>query len=203
MTRPVLIVTCSEPDATPFLAALPEQDLSRTLLISTKNVISAAQRLTPIPETFVLGGPDTWDETRRLLAGDVHITVVVAPDPWGPLQGKGFVRARQVLPLVLPDVPVDVIDLDRGGVTGRERRSVTRAALARWLHRWEAYMLADYLVRTAIGGHASPGALAWAIVCLAASPLVAVVTLARCVAYIARTECRVRKTGESVSADRS
>ena len=71
-----------------------------------------------IRETRLLGGPATFEGVRRLLSGDVQVTVVVAPDPWGPFKGKGFVRAQQVLPFVLPDRSVDVIELERGGKWG-------------------------------------------------------------------------------------
>lgn len=200
MTRPVLIVTCSEPDATPFLAQLPSEELSRTLLVATRNVVAAATRLTTVSATFILGGPSTFEEARRLLSGDVDVSVVVAPDPWGPFKGKGFVRARQVLPFVLPDAPVDVIELDRGGVTGRIRRGVSPAMLARWMLGREAVQLLRYGLQTSVdryGGGLSPLAPAHAFARLLIGWMVAPLTLARCLSYVARTELRARRDEEA------
>jgi hypothetical protein len=202
VSRPILIITCGEPDATPFLAALPQAELARTLLISTRNVIAAALRQTAITEAFALGGPSTFDEARRLLSGDAVITVVTAPDPWGPFKGKGYVRMRQALPFVLPDVRVDLVDLERGGVSGRVRREVDRRTLARWLRRREALLIADHVIETGIGGRLNLGgrssharlrvAVLYALPRLVIGSLLAVVTLARCLAYVVRTESRAR-----------
>ena len=196
VSRPVLIITCGEPDATPFLAALPEAELSRTLLISTRNVIAAALRQTAITDTYALGGPSTFDEARRLLSGDVVITVVTAPDPWGPFKGKGYVRIRQALPFVLPDVRVDLVDLERGGVSGRVRHGVDRRTLARWLRRREALLVADHVIATGMGGRLPRVrlgiAVPYALLRLIAGSLLAAVTLARCLAYVTKTESRAR-----------
>jgi hypothetical protein len=197
----VLIITCGEPDATAFLAGRPPEELARTLLMSTHDVIVAAERQTPIAETFLMGGPATFAEARRLLLGDVHITVVVAPDPWGPFRGKGFVRARQVVPLILPEAPVAVIELRRGGVLGRVRRATPLPELSRWIRRREAGLLAAYVLQAGIGApvremerYSSPYvSTEMAIVRLLLTVPLAFVTLARCLTYIARTETRVRR----------
>jgi hypothetical protein len=146
------------------------------------------------------GGSLSAEEARRLLSGDVRVSVVVAPDPWGPVKGKGFVRARQVMPFVLSDAPVDVIELDRGGVTGRVRRGVSPSMLARWMLRREAVELLHHGLRMSVDrydGGLSPIALAHAFARLLLGWMIAPVTLARCLSYVARTELRARRDEEA------
>jgi hypothetical protein len=198
----VYYVTCSEPDATPFLAALPEQVQERSVLLATRNVVQAAERGTRIPETFVLGGSSTIPEARALLRRPgAALTVVVGPDPWGPIHGKGFVRARMMAPLVLPDGPIDVVELEAGGETGRIRRGVGGLAFSRWIRRREAALLVRYALWRSVGMHedamtgaaARPVVLAWRVVRRLLVPLRVAVTLTVVVPYVAASELRARQ----------
>jgi D-glycero-D-manno-heptose 1,7-bisphosphate phosphatase len=196
----VYYVTCSEPDATPFLTALPEDVQRRSVLVATRDVVQAAGLRTAIPTTFVMGGPSTMSEARALLAEPgAHVTVVVGPDPWGPINGKGFVRARQLAPLVLPDGPVDVIELEAGGESGRIRRGMDRAAFSRWVRGREAALSAQYLLWRSVGRHGdamtAPVVIAWRVVRGLLVPLRVAVTLSRVLPYVAASELRARRLG--------
>lgn len=202
MDERVIVVTCSEPDALPFLRAFSASDLAHMTLVATYDVVRSAERQTPVSQAFVIGGLSTLEEARGLLARPgAHVTVVVAPDPWGPFAGKGFVRARQVLPFVLPDVGVDVIELNHGGRSGRVRRGVGRSAFTSWIRRRELACLADFLVHfgmvTPEGYRSRPAAAAMAFGRLAIAPLAALVTLARILPFIAGTEARARMKARS------
>jgi len=202
MNDPVIVVTCCEPDALPFLRGLPREHLSRATLIATADVIRSAERETPITKTALIGGRSTLEEVRGLLSADrACVTVVVAPDPWGPVRGKGFVRARQVLPFVLPAAGFDVVELDRGGVNGRVWRGADRASFARWIRRREVVLFGGHAVHLGMVGPEgythTPAAAALALTRVVVSPLVAAVTLARVLPFIARTEARACRRGES------
>jgi len=194
----VIIVTCAEPDALSFLRGLREADLTQTTLVATADVIRSAERQTLVGKTVMMGGRHTFAEVRRVLSGPgARVTIVVAPDPWGPFRGKGFVRARQILSLVLLDSDFDVIELERGGMAGRVRRGVRRAAFAHWIRRRELLLLGEHVVHLGMvdpeGYMHTPAAAALALVRVALSPLVAAVTLARVLPFIARTEVRARR----------
>lgn len=199
--RYAYLVTCSEPDATPFLTALPRSLQERIVLLSTANVVHAAEQHTRITTTFVIGGPSTFDEARRLLAqpGD-RVTIVVGPDPWGPVHGKGYVRARLVASLVVPDVPIDVIELAAGGASGRVIRGIGRTAFSRWIRRREAALLADYLIwgpvarrASGIGRKARLPVVPLAVVRGLLSPMRAAITLSVVLPYVLATEARARR----------
>jgi len=198
MEQRVIVVTCSEPDALPFLRGLGERDLEEATLIATADVVRSAVRHAAVSRAIVFGGLETIDEVRPLLSGPgARLTIVVAPDPWGPFRGKGFVRARQILPFVLPDTDVEIIELERGGRTGRARRGVRRTDFARWIRRREIVLLGEHMVHLGMVGPEgythTPAAAAVALARVAVSPLVAAVTLARVLPFIARTELRARK----------
>jgi hypothetical protein len=194
----VLVVTCAEPDAVPFLLGRPVAELEQTLLLATRDVVRSAELKTAVGQTCVMAGAETFSDVRDAL-GRAHgsLTVVVGPDPWGPIHGKGFVRARQILPSLLPDLPVDVIELEEGGRRGRVRAGVRRAAFARWVRRREAREFLLHMLRLG-AGHTrglGSGRVLLAGAQLLVSPVTVLVTLARVVPYVARTEARVRRSG--------
>jgi D-glycero-D-manno-heptose 1,7-bisphosphate phosphatase len=204
MKPQIYYVTCSEPDATPFLAALPQEVQRRSVLVATHDVVRAAELRTAIPTTFVMGGPSTVREARALLAEPgAHLTVVVGPDPWGPINGKGFVRARQMAPLVLPDGPVDVIELEAGGVSGRIRRGLDRAAFSRWVRGREAALSARYLLWRSVGRHGgaltAPVVVAWRVIRGLLVPLRVATTLSIVLPYVAASELRARRSAAGTS----
>ena len=193
----IYFVTCSEPDATPFLTALPVSVQERALLVATGDVVRSAEHRTRIPRTFVIGGPSTVEETRRLLAEPgAHRTVVVGPDPWGPVHGKGFVRARLMAPLVVSSGPVDIIELEAGGESGRIRRGLDRSTLSRWLRRRETALLVQYVLW---GSAEQGGRLARPLVAALRGartvlvPFRVAATLAVVVPYALKSEFRARR----------
>jgi hypothetical protein len=199
-SSPVYFVTCSEPDATPFLTALPDVVQERAVLVATGDVVRAAERRTRIPDTFVLGGPSTHDEARRLLAArGAHVTVVVAPDPWGPIHGKGFARARLTAPYVLPETPVDVVTLRAGGESGSIWRGVDRVTFARWIRRREAALLLRYLlwrpIESRAGSETTPLTPLFRVVRIPLIPLRVAATLVIVLPYVLAGEARARKSG--------
>jgi hypothetical protein len=192
------VVTCSEPDATPFLRALPVDVQERAVLVATGDVVRAAQQHTGIPVTFVVGGPSTAGQARRLVESAADVTVVVGPDPWGPVHGKGFVRARMMAPLIVPGATVDVVELRAGGRTGRVRRGFGSAAFSRWIRRREGVLFAAYLLRRALGSREEgkgPLSDALRVARVVLVPPRIAVTLAVVLPYVASTEYRARRTG--------
>ena len=126
-----------------------------------------------------------------------HRTVVVGPDPWGPVHGKGFVRARLMAPLVLPDSPVDVIELDAGREFGPIRRGLDRMTFSRtWLRRREAALLVQYVLW---GSAEQGGRLARPLVAALRGartvlvPFRVAATLAVVVPYALKSEFRARR----------
>jgi hypothetical protein len=199
----IYYVTCSEPDATPFLTALPDGVQKRSVLVATRNVVESAERCTSIPTTLVIGGSSTVPDARRLLAHPgAHLIVVVGPDPWGPINGKGFVRARLMAPMLLPDGPVDVIELEAGGGAGRIRRGLGRQTFSRWVRRREVALLVQYALWRSVGRHsdtltgavASPLVIAWKATRLVLVPLRVALTLLVVGPYVVASELRARRS---------
>jgi len=153
MNADVIVVTCAEPDALPFLLSLHPADLASATLVATGDVVRSAERQTPVAATSIIGGLAAVDEVRRLI-GDTQrkVVVIVAPDPWGPFNGKGFVRARLLAPWFLdPGAHADLIELQKGGRVERMRGGLSRAALMRCLYGREALLLTEYVVHAGIG----------------------------------------------------
>ena len=93
MNASVFIVTCSEPDALPFLLSLPPETVAQATLVATGDVVRSAERQTTLANSSIINGLAAVDEVRRIINGaHGRVLVVVAPDPWGPINGKGFVR---------------------------------------------------------------------------------------------------------------
>jgi hypothetical protein len=198
MNADVMVVTCAEPDALPFLLSLPPADLAQATLVATGDVVRAAERQTQVATTAIIGGLGSIDEVRRLIGSRRrNVAVIVAPDPWGPLHGKGFVRARLLAPWFLsPGAGADLIELRSGGRSSRALPNLTRPALMLRLYAREARLLSEYLVRLGVGrpvGAAAPlaslpCALAGAVLALPA----AAITLGRVIPFILWTEARAR-----------
>ncbi len=202
--RDALIITCSEPDALPFLLSLPPACLEQTALIATGDVVRSADQRTTAAATHVLGGPSTLDGARTLLDGlPGRAAVVVAPDPWGPVHGKGFVRARLLAPWVLPvDGKVDLIELKKGGLSHRTLAGLSRCALARRLYVRETLLLLQYFVDPGAAVPAGPLGIALKLPralmgAVLALPL-ALVTLARVLPFILKTEARAARMGRQL-----
>jgi hypothetical protein len=198
MSADVFVVTCAEPDALPFLLSLPPAHLARAALVATVDVVRSAERQTPVATTSIISGLAAVDEVRRLI-GDPrrHVAVIVAPDPWGPFNGKGFVRARLLAPWFIgPGARADLIELRSGGRSYRTLPGLGRTALMLRLYAREALLLTEYLVRAGVGrpmGRGAtlvslPRALLGAVLAL---PLAAV-TLGRLIPFILWTEARAR-----------
>lgn len=199
--RDALIITCSKPDALPFMLSLPPADLAQATLVATGDVVLAAERQSLVAVSCIIGGVTAVDEVRRLI-GDRrrHLAVIVAPDPWGPFHGKGFVRARLLAPWFIgPGARADLIELRNGGRSYRTLPGLGRTALALRLYTREALLLTEYLVRKGAGrpmGRAAtlvslPRALVGAGLAL---PLAAVITVGRLIPFILWTEARARMT---------
>jgi hypothetical protein len=202
----VLIVTCAEPDALPHLLSLSSDELAHATLISTGDVVRSAERQTPIASALIITGITAIKEARRLTDAGRNVVVIVAPDPWGPINGKGFVRARLLAPWFLgPRNRADLLELDTGGRKRREARCLTRAALARRLYLREVRLLAEYLLKVGLGQPAGAvarqlDAEAGSRPTLAALPRVllgaalavpnSLATLCRILPFILRTELR-------------
>lgn len=198
MSADVIVVTCAEPDALPFLLSFSPADLARATLVATGDVVRSAERQTLVATTSTISGLAAVDEVRRLI-GDSHrnVAVIVAPDPWGPLHGKGFVRARLLAPWFIgPGGRADLIELRSGGRSYRTLPGLGRTALMLRLYTREALLLIEYLVRKGAGrpmGRAAtlvslPRALVGAVLAL---PLAAV-TVGRLIPFILWTEARAR-----------
>jgi hypothetical protein len=198
MSADVIVVTCAEPDALPFLLSFSPADLARATLVATGDVVRSAERQTLVATTSTISGLAAVDEVRRLI-GDPHrhVAVIVAPDPWGPLHGKGFVRARLLAPCFIgPGGRADLIELRSGGRSYRTLPGLGRTALMLRLYTREALLLIEYLVRKGAGrpmGRAAtlvslPRALVGAVLAL---PLAAV-TVGRLIPFILWTEARAR-----------
>jgi hypothetical protein len=203
MNADVIIVTCAEPDALPFLLSLPPAELMRATLVGTRDVIRSAERQAPTTATSVINGLAAVDEVRRLIGStNRNVAVVVAPDPWGPVKGKGFVRARLLAPWFLASGGrAHLVELTRGGGITCTRNDLTRAALLRRLYVREALLLLEYIVRVGVGRPAdrlAGGPLATllnlprAVIGAVLAIPVATVTLARLIPFILWTEARAR-----------
>jgi hypothetical protein len=209
MSADVIIVTCSEPDALPFLLSLPDADLKRVTLVATGDVVRSAERQTQVAATSVINGLAAVDEVRRL-TGDAQcrVAVIVAPDPWGPINGKGFVRARLLAPWFIgPGARADLMELCSGGRVLRTRSGLARRALMLRLYARETLLLAEYVVQVGVGrpvGRLATQAgrpvgrlgtllsLPRAVIGAALAIPVAAVTLARLIPFILWTEARAR-----------
>jgi hypothetical protein len=209
MNADVIVVTCSEPDALPFLLSLPGADLERATLAATGDVVRSAERQMKVAATSVINGLAAVDEVRRLTGeAPCRVAVIVAPDPWGPFNGKGFVRARLLAPWFIgPGARADLIELRTGGRVQRTRPSLGRRELMLHLYARETLLLAEYIVQVGVGRPVGrlatqagrpvgrlgvllslPRALTGAILAIP----VATVTLARLIPFILWTEARAR-----------
>lgn len=188
MRTDVIVVTCAEPDAVPFLRSLPREDLTRATLFATRDVVASAIRQTPVGTSHIIGGASAVGEVRSL-AGDTqrHVTVVVAPDPWGPYRGRGFVRARILAPWFLsPTGRADLVELRGDGRSFKAECDLSRRALLQRMYSREAHLLRDYVGRGALrtGCRLAKAAL---------SIPVATITLGRVTLFILRTELDARE----------
>jgi hypothetical protein len=199
MNTSVIIVTCAEPDALPFLLSRPSNELAGATLIATGDVVRSAVEQTGVNKARVIDGMTVIQQVRALAGdADCRVSVVVAPDPWGPYRGKGFVRARLLAPLCVSAAGrADLIELRGDGRSLRVKPGLDRRALLVCLLAFEWHNLQGYLVGTAEERRtgAAPalrraqGQLAKAILVV---PVTAV-TLCRLVPFIIRTESRARR----------
>jgi hypothetical protein len=195
----VIIVTCAEPDALPFLLSLPPGELAEATLVATGDVVRSAVEQTAVNKRRVIGGMATMEQVRALAGdADCHVSVVIARDPWGPYRGKGFVRARLLAPWCLsPTGRADLIELRGDGQSLRAKPGLDRRALLVCLLAFEQRNLRGYLVGTAEEQltNAAP-ALRHAQQRLAKAVLVipvSAVTLARVTTFFLRTEFGARR----------
>lgn len=151
--RDALIITCSKPDALPFLLSLPPGDLGQATLVATGDVVRAAERQSLVAVGCIIGGVTAVEEVRHLTGDSTcHVAVIVAPDPWGPFRGKGFVRARLLAPWFIgPGARADLIELRGDGHSYRTLPGLSRKSLMLRLYTREAWLLTEYLVGVGVG----------------------------------------------------
>jgi len=179
MSDDVMVVTCGEPDALAFLLSCPADDLGRTTLVATADVVRSASLQTAVANSYVIDGFEAIDEVRRLIGGPRRrLAIVIAPDPWGPLRGKGFVRARLFAPWFLDKGGrADLIELRSGGYLRRVLSERRRGELVLRLYTREVALLCVYLVH---------------VVGVALAIPTAAITLSRLVPFVLWTEARAR-----------
>lgn len=196
--KSLLLVTCSEPDAIPFLRSLSADELTETTLVATRNVLCSAKQQTALGGTSLIGGLSTLDPARRLATEPgVRITIVIGRDPLGPFNGKGFVRARLLAPWVMThEAHADLVELRPSGRAFRTRRHVTRKRLAVILYVREAALLAKYLAQSGLGRPVQNDRVAdtsRAVANMAVAPFLAAFTLLRLIPFLLWTEVRARR----------
>jgi hypothetical protein len=196
VSRRVVLITCSTPDALPFLRSLAASQEEATI-VALASVVAAAEREGLGAERLTMGGLSSLEGLREAAKAAEEVTIVVAPDPWGPLNGKGFVRARLLAPWVLAsDDHVDLLELLTGGRSGQLGHRLSRGWLIRRLYVHE--ILATALFILSVGAGRPPGppeppaSVLLAVARLLAAPVVVVTTIARLIPFVLWTEARAR-----------
>jgi hypothetical protein len=208
-----LLVTCSEPDALPFLLRLPAGELERATVIATRQLAATSEEKRLAASTHRIGGISTLSGVRRVMARPNQRTVVViCPDPWGPFRSKGLIRARLLSPWTLRrGARVDLIEIQPGGQVSRTSSGLTRGSLLRRIYVREAFLLARSIVRPATRGAWVPDGTVGTlrsglrvvvhstrrILRSAAVVPVMLATLARLLPFVVWTEARARFIGDA------
>jgi hypothetical protein len=192
-----------------YLHALPSDQVRNTLLLATGPVVKAARESGVVGEAHIIAGRSSLGSARRVLSSPgLRIVVVIAPDPWGPFKGKGFVRARLLAPWALaPVAHVDLMELRSGGEVRRTSRGLARAALLRKIYLRETLLLTEYVVwagtaRPQLFLESRTGRICTVLRAVAHLPraiarasvgfCMALVTLARVIPFISLNETRAR-----------
>ena len=194
MSRDLLIVTCAEPDALPFLRSLPADYLAGAALVATADVVRAVEKELTVAGTIVISGFGGIEATRKAIGERPRTAVVVvARDPWGPFRGKGFVRARLLAPCFLEEgACADLVELrDRKGWLtahkGLRRRRLTLRLYAR-----EMLCLTQYLA--GVGADGVDPNIVRALGRIAVAVPLSAMTTGRVLLFVARTESLARRS---------
>ena len=172
----IIIITCAESDAVPFLRSLPEAGLEDVTLVTTPAPGEFYRAAGLGRSIWVMARVSSVRDIRRLAAeSGAPLTILLGPDYGWPTYRRRFVQRRLVAPWLLPrGARADLVRVVSGGTVSWCRPHCGRVELLLRLYPAQAALLLSF---------AGLGALK--------TPLGAV-TLARLLPSVLLSEARAR-----------